>query len=161
MPPYASVADMVDRYGETFLEKFNLTIVSGVCAELLELLEDSTDEIESYVRAAGYAVPLSTVPGVILRCCCQMTFYEIFDRVDASPTKKAIRDNEYWIGNENKKGWLEKLADRKVMLDVSTEPTADTSAQDIATSHLTQADMDMTDDILSGFAFGGINGADD
>ncbi len=164
--PYATVADMVNFYDETDLEKFRgIDIVAGASAELLELLNDQSDYIESKLRAAGYAVPLtSTTPGVIRWACRVLTHHELYvSRTEAKTPPTGVKTE-----HDKAVKWLDDLVKKLVKLDVATDPTADPTTQDSAQVFLTVDDLDMTQgkgdsskNELGGFAIGPINSSDD
>ena len=140
--PYATVADMVTRYGQTYLEKFVSTITGGTTNALLtEILTEVSDEIESYCRAgsAGFVTPLSSTPGVIKTATIQMAHYYCWDRAEGrTPPENITKQYERWIQ------WLRDLVAGKVKLDVSTDPTADSAEQPKAQVYLDYEDVSMT-----------------
>ncbi len=158
---YATIANMEAYYDETELERFRgITIASSVCAPLTEMLNRASNLVETYCRAAGYEVPLSTTPEIITDIVMKITFYRLF--IDRTPTHKApehvVKDYDAAIK------WLEDLVEGSVELDVSTEPDADTGADDVAEMFLTRDDLDMTSgkgdltrNTLTGFKIGPSN----
>ncbi|QUN06433.1 DUF1320 domain-containing protein [Shewanella yunxiaonensis] len=77
---YATLADMVNRFGED--ELISLTDRSNtgsVDSTVLDsALADAAATIEGYI-AAKYPLPLATVPGVLNRICCDLTRYYLYD----------------------------------------------------------------------------------
>lgn len=87
MQPYASVQDLVNRFGEQ--EVIELTDRDHT-GELVEdvaetALTDSFAEIDSYVQSR-YTLPLPSVPDVLRRVACDIARYRLYG---ARPTEEA------------------------------------------------------------------------
>jgi len=139
--PYATITNLIDYYDEAELNKFRgITIAGTTCAELTAMLDRASNLVETYCRAAGFSVPLSATPAIITDIVMKIVFYRLW--VDRTPTHKApehIKD-DYDAAIK----WLEDLVKGDVELDVSTEPDADTTTDDLAEVILTVDDLDMT-----------------
>ncbi|SDI53746.1 gp436 family protein [Propionivibrio dicarboxylicus] len=77
---YATQADMETRFGEEELAQLTdresaTTIDAGVVARALN---DAKAEIDGYL-SARYALPLTTVPDILVRINCDIARYFLFD----------------------------------------------------------------------------------
>lgn len=146
--PYATIVEMETRWGEVHLETMVGAIASHVNAALSDLLDNTSNQIETYLRAAGYAVPLTTTPGVIKTACLEMTYVKCFSAqysdVKTPPAEVKSLYWDYWVGEDGTGGWFKMLRDGQVKLDVSTEPTEDTIPAQTISQTLTRDDMSMT-----------------
>ena len=79
--PYCTQADLVDRFGEA--EIFALardesgTAIDTAVVE--RACDDASGEIDGYVSAAGYNVPLSPVPKIVIANACDIARYRLYD----------------------------------------------------------------------------------
>lgn len=79
---YATQQDMVERFGEQ--ELIQLTDRDGtagaiVTAVLDRALEDADAEIDGYLAAGGYTLPLASVPPILSRIGADITRYHLYD----------------------------------------------------------------------------------
>lgn len=124
--PYATVQDMVSRYGET--EMLRLSSVDGVLPETVnaapvqQAISDADAIIDSFLRKR-HAVPLAPVPQVIIRASCVLARYELMTGGDREPAAQVKEDRRETIA------WLGKVADGTVTLEGSTPIVASSSSQ--------------------------------
>lgn len=79
---YAVKQDLIDRYGEDEMIQLTDRNRLGVIDDgvLDSALADAADEVTPYL-AARYAVPLASVPAVLVRITCQIARYRLYDDV--------------------------------------------------------------------------------
>ncbi len=77
---YATQQDLIDRYGEEELLQLTDRANTGsiVAAVVNKALADADAEIDSYL-AARYALPLATVPEVVVRLASDMARFYLYD----------------------------------------------------------------------------------
>ncbi len=81
--PYATLQDLVDRFGYEQLAQLSdrdsgVTVDEGVVGRALA---DADAEIDGYLTAL-YALPLASVPALLVRMACDIARYRLFgDRV--------------------------------------------------------------------------------
>ena len=81
--PYATLQDLVDRFGYEQLAQLSDRDSGAVIDETVvgRALADADAEIDGYL-AALYALPLTTVPALLVRMACDLARYRLFgDRV--------------------------------------------------------------------------------
>lgn len=98
---YATVADFILAFGEG--EAIELSNLDDPVNDQLEAttirgaLTTASAEIDSYVRSAGYSLPLSEVPSVLIGKCCDIARY----RLDRNRAREEVRqrylDAVYWL----------------------------------------------------------------
>ena len=86
--PYCTKADLIERFGED--EMLSLAhdqdgamddaVIDRAC-------DDASGEIDGYVSAAGYPVPLSPVPRIVTAYACDIARY----RTGSGASAKALR----------------------------------------------------------------------
>lgn len=100
---YATVQDMIGRFGET--EMLRLSSVDGVLPETVQAapveqaIADADGIIDSYLRKR-YRVPLAPVPRAIVNASCVLARYELSvggDREPADQVKAGRRDIVAWL----------------------------------------------------------------
>lgn len=113
--PYATVEDMVARFGEA--EMTRLTAAEGeldagvVTAKVETALAEATGLIDSYLRRR-YAVPLAApVPAEIVRACCVLARYDLAHGEQREPSEQMR------LARKEVVEWLAALADGKAVLD--------------------------------------------
>jgi phage gp36-like protein len=122
--PYATVQDMIGRFGET--EMLRLSSVDGDLPETVnavpvaQAIADADAIIDSYLRKR-HSVPLSPVPQVITRASCMLARYELSVGGDREPADQVKE------GRKDTIAWLAKIADGTVTLE-GTTPIVATSA---------------------------------
>lgn len=87
---YATLADMVDRFGETELVQRTDRVDCGTIDTVVleRALADADAEIDSYL-ATRYALPLASTPAVVNRLACEIARYRLFD--DGVPETVRVR----------------------------------------------------------------------
>lgn len=124
MAAYATVADLVSRYGETEVLRFSAG--DGPLPEAIEparidqAIADASALIDSYLRRR-YKTPLSTPPSDIVRAACTLARYDLAMGGDREPTEQMRLARKEVIA------WLEGVADGRTTLEGVT-PIATTSA---------------------------------
>lgn len=81
MPLYATIQDMINRFGEDELKLLTDRDGSlGAIADLVldQALADASAEIDGYL-GGRYQLPLPTVPAVLTRICCDIARYLLHD----------------------------------------------------------------------------------
>ena len=82
--PYATLQDMIDRFGERELGQ----IAQGVALEVIDAdrveraLADASAEIDGYV-GTRYPLPLAPVPALLTRAACDVARNRLY--ADAAP----------------------------------------------------------------------------
>ena len=111
---YATLADMVGRYGET--EMLRLSVADGplpatVLPERIErALSAATDTIDSYLRAR-YRVPLSPVPESVNEAACVLARFSLASGGEREPSEQMGVNRAATIA------WLKALATGPVTLE--------------------------------------------
>ncbi len=76
---YCTRQDMIDRFDETELiqltDRNSLGLIDDTVLDLA--ISDASAEIDGYL--SRYDLPLSTVPRVLVRCCCDIARYFLYD----------------------------------------------------------------------------------
>lgn len=90
--PYATQAQLVERYGEDALLVVADRDLDGVIdADIIEkALNDATAEIDTWL-AAKYSLPLPTVPDVLVRLCADITLYRLAAEADQATDERRKR----------------------------------------------------------------------
>lgn len=137
---YASVQDMIDRYGATELAQRSNRVDGATVDETVvtRALDDATAEIDSYLTTR-YTLPLATVPPVITRLTCDIARYQLHD--DGAPETVRTR-------YEDAVSLLKKFSSGDVCL---VGAQAQATAGD-ANVYYSFSPRQITDDILRGFA---------
>jgi phage gp36-like protein len=123
--PYATAQDMIGRFGET--EMLRLSSADGVLPETVNLvpvaqaIADADAIIDSFLRKR-HAVPLSSVPQVIVRASCVLARYELSLGGDREPATQVKEDRKETMA------WLGKVADGTVTLEGTTPIVASSTA---------------------------------
>lgn len=122
--PYATVTDMIGRFGET--EMLRLSSVDGVLPDTVnavpveQAIADADGIIDSYLRKR-YAVPLSPVPQVVTRASCILARYDLSVGGDREPAEQVKNDRKDIVA------WLTQIATGAVTLE-DVAPVLSTSA---------------------------------
>lgn len=110
---YATVNDMVQRFGETEMIRLSATAdtlpVEPNAARIQVALDDATAVIETYLRQR-YALPLSPVPREITRACCILARFDLSQgdgKVPSEEVKEQAMQVRAWLdGLSNSDGKL-------------------------------------------------------
>ncbi len=130
MPAYASVQDMITRFGET--EMIRLTTPSGqdmdtvVWAPAETALADVSAQIDTYLRKR-YEVPLDIVPPEINLAACKLARYELMHGEDKQPSEQVK------VARDEVVRWLGEIAVGKVLLDLTEVAAGDNSFAMVST----------------------------
>lgn len=102
---YATLADMVARFGEAEMIRLSATSdtlpVAPVQPRVETALLDATGVIESYLRQR-YELPLSPVPREIVRACCILARFDLAQGGDKTPTDEMRQERDAvlaWLGD--------------------------------------------------------------
>lgn len=112
--PYATVNDMVERFGQ--IEMIRLSTPDDALPESINgprvelALADATALIDSYLRAR-YAVPLTPVPREITRACCYIARYDLAQGGEQKPSDQVTKDRDTTLA------WLDAMASSDGRLD--------------------------------------------
>tara|TARA_R110001592_G_scaffold345143_1_gene636849 strand:+ start:1214 stop:1624 length:411 start_codon:yes stop_codon:yes gene_type:complete len=115
--PYCTQADLVDRFGEA--EIFALardesgTAIDTAVVE--RACDDASGEIDGYVSAAGYNVPLSPVPKIVIANACDIARYRLYDE-QVNPVAEKRYDDAV--------KFLRSVSRGDVKLGISTGPAS-------------------------------------
>lgn len=109
--PYASQADLVDRFGAEEIAQRSDRINGAVidAAVVARALGDADAEIDAYL-AARYQLPLASTPPVLVRMACDIALYRLCDVPPEEARKRyedAVRD-------------LKRAADGVLVIDGAT-----------------------------------------
>lgn len=92
--PYCTQADLIERFGENELlaiardesgTAIDTAVVERAC-------DDASGEIDGYVSAAGYPVPLSPVPRIVIANACDIARYRLYDEQPNPVVEKRYDD---------------------------------------------------------------------
>lgn len=92
--PYCTQADLIERFGENELlaiardetgTAIDTAVVERAC-------DDASGEIDGYVSAAGYPVPLSPVPRIVIANACDIARYRLYDEHASDQVQKRYDD---------------------------------------------------------------------
>jgi phage gp36-like protein len=114
--PYATLADLTTRYGEDEIRQRSdhAGIGSIDTAVVNQALADASAEIDAYL-SGRFTLPLATVPPHLVRICCAIARYRLWD--DAMPERVRV---EY----QDAVRLLESIAKGMVTLGLSIEPVS-------------------------------------
>jgi phage gp36-like protein len=117
---YATVGDMIARYGETQMIRLSVpedrTAVAVDATKIERALTDATAIIEDYVRGR-YLVPIADPPDSIVRAACILARYDLAQGEATDPSEEMSKGRKEVIS------WLENIAKELVNLAVpAAEP---------------------------------------
>lgn len=121
---YATVQDMIDRFGAT--EMLRLSSVDGELPDTVtaypveKAIADADGIIDSYLRKR-HAVPLSPVPQVITRASCILARYDLSVGGDREPADQVKNDRKDIVA------WLTQIAAGTVTLEGVDTPVLPSS----------------------------------
>lgn len=94
MPSYATVQDMIDRFGQTEMIRLTTPADQGldgvVMATAEAKLADASALMDTYV-GRRYQVPMDVPPQIIVSGCCNIARYYLAQRENTSPTEDMRR----------------------------------------------------------------------
>ena len=111
---YASVSDMVARFGETQILRLS-NPEDREAEEIGDLrverhLADATEVINSYIRGR-YAVPIASPPADIVRATCIIALHDLAQGERVSPSDEMEKNYKAVIT------WLEQIARELINID--------------------------------------------
>ncbi|MXV43910.1 DUF1320 domain-containing protein [Saccharibacter sp. 17.LH.SD] len=111
---YATLADMIDRYGREEIETTTPDRDSprGTLdeARVSRILSDASSTVDSYLQRR-YVVPIQPVPPVVVRICCQLARFDLANGGSNVPSEQ-IR-----AGQQAAMAWLRDVVAGKATLD--------------------------------------------
>ena len=133
---YVTIEGLIERYGN------DVVLVSvdrdgdGVyspeeTASIQDALDESSDFIDSYLKAAKYIVPMDPAPIVLKRATCEIAIYLLSLSIGPYTEEKRVR-YENWLK------WLEMLAKGEVVLDGPKDDPIENSFSGITVSNRNQ-----------------------
>ncbi|MBD8554915.1 DUF1320 domain-containing protein [Rhizobium sp. CFBP 8762] len=144
---YASVSDMIARFGETQIIRLSRPedrTAQAVDDDKVNLaLADASSLIDGYVRGR-YLVPIATPPAEIVRAACILARYDLAQGEHTDPSEEMAK------GRKDVITWLEQIAREIIHLDL---PIASTHGTGQASSGPRGSDRPriVTHDTLAGF----------
>ncbi len=112
--PYATAADMVERFGATELirmttpEGQDMTAIDTVAVE--RAIAEAADLADSYLRTR-YEVPLATVPLALRGVVCRLARYSLAHGENREPTEQMR------LARKEDIDWLTAISAGRVVLD--------------------------------------------
>jgi phage gp36-like protein len=91
--PYATQADLEDRFGADELTQLTDRVGAGVpdASIVARALADADAEINGYL-ASRYALPLATVPPVLVRIACDIARYRLWEDRASEEVRRRYED---------------------------------------------------------------------
>ena len=120
---YATVQDLIGRYGEAQLVRYTTPedqpqdTIAQVRVQLA--LDDASDTIDSFLRRRD-AVPVTTPTPALSRACCLMAIADLASSGQSIPTEQQIADRDGQLA------WLKQLSTGVATLDGAVTPTTGT-----------------------------------
>ncbi|AQU83247.1 MULTISPECIES: gp436 family protein [unclassified Halomonas] len=91
--PYCTKADLIERFGEDELRAIAHDASGEIDdAAVDRACDDASGEIDGYVSAAGYPVPLSPVPRIVIANTCDIARYRLYDEHATDQVQKRYDD---------------------------------------------------------------------
>ncbi len=115
--PYCTQSDLIERFGEDELlalarDETGMAIDTAVVERACD---DASGEIDGYVSAAGYPVPLSPVPRIVIANACDIARYRLYDEHASDQVQKRYDDAVKF---------LKSVSRGDVKLGISTGPAS-------------------------------------
>lgn len=113
---YATHTDLVERYGTDAVVRAFDKDGDGAVDSAVEskALEDASDIIDTYV-GAKYDLPLTTVPDILVRVCCELAMY--LGSADAATQTEENKER-----HAHNLDWLKMVAKGTVSLGLDVPP---------------------------------------
>ena len=116
--PYITLTDLTQRFGEDEILSLTDTGSGEIGTELVDrAIEDASGEIDGYVAAGGYTLPLTPVPSIIKAYACDIARYRLYDESALEQVSKRYDDAIKF---------LRAVAKGDVLLGISTGSTGTT-----------------------------------
>jgi len=143
---YATVTDMIARFGETQIIRLSRpedrTAVTVDEAKVNTALADATALIDGYIRGR-YSVPIAAPPEDIARAACILARYDLAQGEHTDPSEEMAK------GRKDVITWLENIARELINLDV---PVAASAGAAVGSGpRMSDRPRIMTSDSLRGF----------
>jgi len=93
MNTYATLQDLIDRFGEREIEQLTSRMAMDVIdnAAVTRAVADAGDEIDCYL-AVRYTLPLRTVPPLVCRLTCDVARYRLYDDAATEEVRRRYDD---------------------------------------------------------------------
>jgi phage gp36-like protein len=128
--PYATVQDMVDRWGQT--EMIRLTTPDGTemttldAAAIERAIAEASAVVDSYLRRR-YAAPLAAAPYEIRRAVCVIARYDLSHGENREPGEQVRLQKKEVLD------WLGEIAAGRVLLDLEEVQSGEDSYAQVST----------------------------
>ena len=114
--PYCRKADLIARFGEDELLSLAHDQNGALDDAVIDrACDDASGEIDGYVSAAGYPVPLSPVPRIVTAYACDIARYRLYDEHATDQVQKRYDDAVKF---------LRSVSRGEVKLGISTGPAS-------------------------------------
>lgn len=91
--PYITLADLTQRFREDEILSLTDTGGGSIDTDLTDrAIDDASGEIDGYVAAGGYSVPLEPVPNIIKAYACDIARYRLYDESATEQVTKRYED---------------------------------------------------------------------
>ncbi len=121
---YATISDMIDRFGESEMIRLSTPdgadLVAVVAAPIERALDDAAALIDTYLRRR-YQMPLTVAPPEVRRACCILARYDLSTGGQRRPSDQVQEGQQQTIA------WLKAIAGGTVHLDLAEVPIGDQS----------------------------------
>lgn len=119
--PYITLQDLQERFSEHEILELADDGTGEIDPAVIErAAEDASGEIDGYVAAGGYRVPLSPVPRIVVAYACDIARYRLYDDAASDQVTKRYEDAIRF---------LRMVARGEVMLGIEAESETAGSAQ--------------------------------
>ncbi|WNL39826.1 DUF1320 domain-containing protein [Halomonas sp. PAMB 3232] len=114
---YCTQADLIERFGaDEILAIARDASGNAIDTAVIErACEDASGEIDGYVNAAGYPVPLVPVPRIVIANACDIARYRLYDEHASEQVQKRYDDAVKF---------LKSVSRGEVRLGISTGPSS-------------------------------------
>jgi phage gp36-like protein len=121
---YATLADMVARFGEEQLVQLTDRNRSGVVDAVVidQALTDASAVVDGYL-SGRYEIPLTPVPPILVGYTCDLARYNLYPDAELSET------NPVRARQRDAIKFLQFVGEGKLSLGIHPEPTSDNSVQ--------------------------------
>ena len=96
---YATQQDLYERFGDAEMSALADRDGDGLPdnSTIDQALADASAEMDGYFRAAGYDVPLASIPSVTSRICCNLARYNLYSDTVPERVQKLHDDAVAWL----------------------------------------------------------------
>ena len=96
--PYATLTDLIERFGENGLVSLTDVNRSGIIniVTIDRAIADADSEIDSYI-AVLYSLPLASVPTELTRVACDIARYRLYGLKPLEEVRKRYEDAVKWL----------------------------------------------------------------